>query len=624
MAFNYFEESAKITRLHDICRDALHELGFLESTKNSAKGDGAATLKRADNATLVAGFATIGAAYRSCRGIFACLGIFSGMINVLMLTGSFFMLQVYDRVLPSRSVPTLVGLLVLAVVLYLLQGVLELIRSRVGARVGIALDQIISSRIYDAIIRLPLKARGDGDGLQPLRDLDSVRGFFASGGPSALFDLPWMPLYIFVCFYFHFWIGVAALIGVLILVGLALITEVKVREPSKAVARLAMSRNALAAAGRRNAEVMQAMGMGGRMMALWSRANLDYLTAHERASDVASGLGGISKVFRTILQSVVLAVGAYLVIQQESTAGIIIASSILTSRALAPVELAIANWKSFIAARQAGSRLQQLIKLLPEIQEPMRLAAAKTSLSIENVSVAPPGEQRLVLNDVSFELKSGEGLGIIGPSGSGKSSLARALVGVWQPARGKVRLDHAALEQWSLEALGKNIGYLPQDVELFDGTIANNIARFDEQADAHAIVVAAKAAAVHELILSLPNGYGTRVGEAGAALSAGQRQRVALARALYGDPFLVVLDEPNSNLDAEGEEALTRAILGVRARGGILIVIAHRPSALAGVDHVLAIGGGRVQAFGNKDEVLRNVLQVPIPMPVSAKVAVNQ
>jgi PrtD family type I secretion system ABC transporter len=596
-----------------IYRDLLSKIGILAGKSNSQMPAG----------SLAVPHPTIRTALESCRGVFLCLGLISGMINVLMLTGSFFMLQVYDRVLPSRSVPTLVGLAILATALYILQGALELIRSRVNVRIGAHLDHTLSSRVYDALVRLPLKTRGDGDGLQPLRDLDYVRSFLSSGGPAAFFDLPWLPIYIGICFLFHFWIGVTALAGSLVLIVLALLTEFRMREPTKEAARFATMRTALAMAGRRNAEVLRAMGMGRRVGNRWSETNRNYLAANERASDVASGLGGISKVFRTILQSAVLGVGAYLVIYQESTAGIIIASSILTSRALAPVELAIANWKGFVAARQGAQRLHQLLALLPAEEEPMRLPPPKSVLSVENVTVLPPGGEKLVVHDVSFELKSGQGLGIIGPSGSGKSSLARALVSVWQPARGNIRLDRAALYQWSSEALGQHIGYLPQDVELFDGTVASNIARLEENANSEAIVAAAQAAGVHELILSLPAGYETRIGELGMAISAGQRQRIALARALYRSPFLVVLDEPSSNLDAEGEQALTQAILNVRARGGILIVIAHRPSALAGVDHVLVMGEGRAQTFGGKDEVLKKVLQHPAPVSTPVRITAN-
>jgi ATP-binding cassette subfamily C protein len=556
------------------------------------------------------------ATLKACRGTFITLGIFSGTSNILMLTGSFFMLQIYDRVLPSRSVSTLVGLAVLAVILYVFQGVIDIIRSRINVRVGRFVDANFSRRVYASIVRMPLKTRGDGDGLQPLRDLDQVRSFLSGWGPSAFFDLPWMPLYLVLCFLFHFWIGMTALVGTLVLFVIAVLTELKTQGPTKSTAGLAQARNALAIAGRRNAEVLQAMGMTGRTAALWSETNRNYLFAHERASDVANGLGGMAKMFRMILQSAVLAVGAFLVIHQEATAGIIIASSILSARALAPVDLAIANWKGFVAARESTKRLHQLLMLFPEEQEKMALPAPKSLLTVEAICIAPPGAQRLVVNSASFEIKAGQGLGVIGPSGAGKSSLARALVGVWQPVRGNIRLDHAALEHWSSEALGRHIGYLPQDVELFDGPIARNICRFEKNAEPAAIVAAAQAAGVHKLILSLPDGYGTLIGEGGMALSAGQRQRIALARALYGNPFLVVLDEPSSNLDSEGEEALTQAILSVRARGGIPIIVAHRPSALAAVDQVLIMEHGAIKIFGDKDDVLKRVVRLPSSVAV--------
>jgi PrtD family type I secretion system ABC transporter len=561
----------------------------------------------------------ISAFLRSCRRIFWALAAFSGMSNLLMLTGSFFMLQVYDRVLPGQSIPTLIALMVLATMLYLFQGGLDLVRSRIGVRVGRYFDERLSIRIFDALVRLPLQTRADGDGLQPLRDLDQVRSFLSSGGPTALFDLPWMPIYLGICFLFHFWIGVTALVGALVLVGMTMLTEAHTREPAKASSRLAISRSALALEARRNAGVLQAMGMRQQAALRWRDVNAKYLAAHERTSDVANGIGGASKVFRSILQSLVLAVGAVLVINHESTAGIIIAGSILTARALAPVEMAIGNWKGFVAARQSGQRLDQLLKLLPPEEERLALPAPVETLTVEQLYVGAPNAERPTLSEVSFQLRSGQAIGIIGPSGSGKSTLARALVGVWPCLRGRIRLDNAALDHWSSDALGKHIGYLPQDVELFDGSIATNIARFDPQATAAAVLEASHAAGAHELILSLPDGYSTKIGAEGLSLSAGQRQRIGLARAFYGKPFLVVLDEPSSNLDAEGEQALTEAILNMRRRGGIVAVVAHRPKALEGVDHVLVLGKGRVQSFGKREEVLRKVLQTPVPLKVVAE-----
>jgi ATP-binding cassette subfamily C protein len=542
---------------------------------------------------------------RACRAAFIGTGGISGLINILMLTGSFYMLEVYDRVLPSRSIPTLVGLTILAAVLFAFLAALDLIRARLLVRIGASLDESLSGRVYDAIVRLPLKIGNRTDGVQPLRDLDTIRSFLSGLGPTALFDLPWMPIYLAICFGFHVLIGLAALAGALILIALTLLTEHLTRDPLRAATVAAAVRNNLAEKSKRNAEVLAAMGMAGALSREWRQANFEYMSHQRRASDVAGALGASSKSFRFMLQSAVLGLGGYLVVKQEATAGVIIAASILTARALAPIDLAIANWRGFVGARQSWERLTKLLELLPAPTDPMQLPAPSKSLMVEGASATPPGEQRLVIQDISFTLKSGHGLGVIGPSASGKSSLARMLVGVWQPVRGKVCLDQASLDQWGPEALGKHIGYLPQDVELLAGSVAQNIARFEADADPRDVIAAAQAAGVHDLIVGLRGGYETQVGDQGSALSAGQQQRIALARALYHDPFLVVLDEPNSNLDAEGEGALSTAILGVRSRGGIVVVVAHRPSALAGVDLMLVMGQGRQQVFGAKDEVMR-------------------
>lgn len=539
----------------------------------------------------------------------------SGVVNVLALTGSFFMLQVYDRVIPGRSVPTLVGLAVFAGTLFVFQGVLELIRSRLLVRIGMALDARLSGQVYAALMRLPLRTKLAGDGLQSLRDLDQVRSFMSSAGPTALFDLPWMPLYLAICFLFHFWIGMTALAGVVVLFSLTLLAEIRTREPARKANSQAAARNTLAEATRRNVEVLQAMGFGSRIAERWSGINADYLDTNATASDLAGTLGTISKILRMMLQSGILAIGAYLVIHQEATGGIMIASSIMMSRALAPIELAIAHWRGFVTARQAWTRLTQLLVLLPETAISVSLPAPRSALSVENISVTPPGERRMVVQDATFALERGVGLGIVGPSASGKSSLVRAIAGIWLPVRGTVRLDGATLDQWSPEELGNHVGYLPQDVQLFDGTIAENIARFEPKAPSDKILAAARVAGVHDLVIHLPEGYETRIGEAGSALSAGQRQRIALARALYGDPFLVILDEPNSNLDAEGEAALTEAIQSVRARGGVAIVVAHRPSALASLDQVLVMANARIVAFGPKNEILNKITR-PAGVPL--------
>jgi PrtD family type I secretion system ABC transporter len=559
----------------------------------------------------------LGDALRACRGAFIGVGVMSCMINLLYLTGSLFMLEVYDRVLPSRSVPTLVGLAILAGGLYCAQGVLDLIRGRILVRVGTALDESLNARVFDTVVRLPLMVGGRNEGLQPLRDLDNVRSFLSSMGPGAFFDLPWLPFYLAICFAFHVMIGLTALIGAVILVTLTVVTEYLSRAPAREAMGLASRRNDLASSSRRNAEVLVAMGMSGRLTRRWSEANQNYLAGNQRANDVAGGLGAIAKVLRMTLQSAVLAVGAYLVIHQEATAGIIIAGSILSARALAPVDLAIAHWKSFVAARQSWHRLNRLLESLPARATPTLLQNPSKRLSVEAVAIVPPGDQTIIVQDVTFALEAGSGLGIIGPSGSGKSSLVRALVGVWQPFRGKVRLDGASLDQWSSDVLGRHIGYLPQDVELFGGTVAQNICRYDPDASSESIIAAAKEAGVHQMIIKMREGYDTQIGEGGTNLSAGQAQRVALARALYGAPFLIVLDEPNSNLDTEGDEALTRAVRAARERGAIVVVVAHRPIAIEGVDQLLVLKDGRMQAFGPKETVLGQVLQrVAPPSPI--------
>ena len=557
--------------------------------------------------------AELAAAMRSCRGAFAATALLSGMSNLLMLTGAIFMLEVYDRVLPSRSLPTLAGLAILAAGLYVALGLLDLIRGRILVRIGIALDEALSTRVYQTIVRLPSMVGQRGDGSGPMRDLDGVRAFLGSLGPVALFDLPWIPVYLGICFAFHFLIGMTAAVGALILVVVTLLTEGFIVRPTRTAAELAQARSALLEAGRRNSEALIAMSMVRPLAERWNRLNREYLASNRRASDAAGGFGAISKVLRLMLQSAVLGVGAYLVINQQASAGIIIAGSILSARALAPIDIAIAHWKGWIAARQGWERLRTLLAMLPPDAEPMPLLAPQRTVVVENASIVPPGAQMPVVRDLSLKLQRGNGLGVIGPSASGKTSLARLLVGYWPPAHGKICFDGATLDQWAPDVLGRHIGYLPQDVELLSGTVAQNISRFEANPSAEAIRAAAEAAGVHDMIVALENGYNTPVGDRGCALSAGQAQRVALARALYRDPFLVVLDEPNSNLDAEGDAALTQAILGVRARGGIVVVIAQRPSAIAGVDFLLALKQGRAVAFGPKDEVLSRVLHRDTP-----------
>jgi len=557
-------------------------------------------------------------ALRRSRALFLGVGLFSGLINLLALTGAFYMLQIYDRVLPSHSVPTLVGLTLLMAALYVANGLLDYFRVRVMSRVGVRIDNDVRETLFEAVRLLPLRTRTAGDGLQPLRDLDQIRSFFSGLGPTAFFDLPWVPVYLGVIFLLHPLLGLFSLAGALLLIFLTLLTETRTRAPMRSASRSGAERLAFGEEARRNAEVIQALGLSERMQDRWEALNTRHLRDQLTAADAASGMGTLSKVLRLFLQSGILGLGAYLVLQDQVSPGTIIASSIIMSRALAPIETATAHWRGFVAARQSRQRLVDLFSALDLDADKTMVALPQPqkSLAVHGLTVAPPGEQRPVIQGVSFTLAAGDGLGIIGPSASGKSTLARALVGVWQPVRmgGSVRLDGATLEQWPSEAIGRHIGYLPQDVALFAGTVAENIARFDPDATGEAIVAAAKVAGVHDLIVQLSMGYQTAVGEGGTGLSAGQRQRIALARALYGDPFLVVLDEPNSNLDSAGDAALTQAIQSVRARGGIAIVIAHRPSALSAVDKVLAMAKGQVQAFGPKTEVLKQVL-APVPCP---------
>ena len=563
----------------------------------------------------------LAAALRTCRSAFLGVALFSGVVNVLMLTGALFMLEIYDRVLPSRSFATLLGLGLLVLILFAVQGLLDMVRSRMLVRIGATIDEAMRGRMLDTILRLPLAAGNQGNGIQPMRDLENVRSFLAGPGPIALFDLPWIPVYLVVIFAFHFALGMTALAGAVLLISLTLVTELLSRSPVKSSGQVALARTNFADAARRNAEVIAAMGMGRRIDAKWEELSRRYMTDVKRLGDVAGGFGALSKVLRLALQSAVLAVGAYLVIQQEATAGIIIAASILAGRALAPVDLAIAQSKSFLSARQSWQRLNKLLTHLPLRAEPLPLPVPKAKLSVADLSVAAPGTRKLIVHGISFAVEAGSALAIVGPTGSGKSTLVRSLVGVWQPLAGRICLDGADLDQWSNDELGRFVGYLPQDVELFSGTIAENISRLDSKADAKDIVAAAQAAGVHDFIVSFRDGYNTEIGEQGEALSAGQRQRIALARALYRDPFLVVLDEPNSNLDGEGETALTGAILGIRDRGGIVVIVAHRPNALIGADRILVLNQGRAQAFGEKDAILSAHyprLQPVVPEPVRA------
>jgi PrtD family type I secretion system ABC transporter len=527
----------------------------------------------------------------------------SFIVNLLMLVGPLFMLQVYDRVLPSRSMSTLIGLLLIAVMLLLIQAAVDVMRSRLLARMGEGFDQSLRGPVFDCVQHQALTKPGT-DGLQNIRDLDTVRGFMSGSGLIAACDLPWTPLYILVCTLFHPLMGAAVAVGAIMLGAITWASETFSRNPTQALVGLATARRSLSETVFSHAEVVHALGMKRRMGDLWGERTDAFLDGQRTTSDLTGGFGSASRFLRMILQSGVLALGAWLVINQQATPGVMLAATILSIRALAPIELAIANWRNFIAARASFQRLCDSLAALPAKKAPVDLPKPTRQLRVNSVSLTVPRAEALVLHDVSFALQAGSAVAIVGPSGSGKSTLARALVGILPPVRGVIRIDGAALAQWDQQALGASTGFLPQDVALFRGTVAQNISRFAAELDAERLLAAAQQAGVHDLILRLPNGYETEVGEGGLMLSGGQRQRIALARALYGDPFLVVLDEPNSNLDSEGERALVRAIAGVRQRGGIVVVIAHRPALLAVVDHMLVLNEGRQQAFGKTDAVL--------------------
>ncbi len=547
---------------------------------------------------------------------FLGVALFSGIVNILVLTGSIYMLQVYDRVLPSRSIPTLAGITLLLVILYAAYGFLDFARIRMLSRIGLSIDRRLRTRVMEAVFLLPIRTKQRAEALQPLKDLDQIRAFMSGLGPTALFDLPWMPFYIGVIYFLHPLLGMFAIASAVLLVSLTLLTELRTSVPATKATQSSLQRHTFSEAARRNAEIIQAMGLKNQMLGRWEAVNQRYLSDQLSISDTASGLGTTSKVLRLLLQSGILGLGAYLVIKDQLSAGGLIAASIILSRALAPIEIAIANWRAFVGMRQSVRRLNALFDALPISQQQLALPRPSKSLEVANLSVAPPGNTLPVISAVSFKLQAGDGLGVIGPSAAGKSTLARSLVGVWTPlARGgSIRLDGATLEQWSPEVIGRDIGYLPQDIELFEGTVAENIARLDPHAPSDAIVAAAKLAGIHDMVVHLPDGYQTSIDDNGLKLSAGQRQRVGLARALYGNPFLVVLDEPNSNLDAEGDIALVHAIKSVRSRGGIVVVVTHRRPVLAALDTVLVLANGRVQSFGPRDEVLRSVLQAgPAP-----------
>jgi ATP-binding cassette, subfamily C, type I secretion system permease/ATPase len=540
----------------------------------------------------------------------AGVAVFSGVVNLLTLSGSLYMLQVYDRVIPSRNVATLLGLSAIVVVAYLLQGYFDALRARMLSRISALFDVALQPRIHLALVTLPLQGTKPILAQQPLRDLDQVRAFLSGAGPTAFLDMPWIPLFLAALFIFHPAIGVVATFGAAAMIAMAFLTERQSRNAAKISMQSTAQRQVLADALRQNADVVRALGMTSRLAAQWSIANEHYIRHNIRLADVHANLGATAKILRYVLQSAVLGVGAYLVVMGQASGGIMIASSIMMGRALAPVEVALANSKHLIAAWEGIGRLRAVLRVTGTLAaRAVVLQRPSRTLSVEDLTVVVPGTEKTVISRVSFVLRAGAGLVVLGASAAGKSSLAKALVGIWPATTGVVRLDGAALDRWHSDELGRHIGYLPQDVALFDGTVAMNIARFDEAAISDAILEAAQVAGAHEMILRLPDGYDTRIGERGASLSAGQRQRIGLARAVFGRPFLVVLDEPNANLDADGESALVKAIATLRREQSVVVVISHRPNALVALNMAMVIYEGRSIAFGPREEIFARVAQ---------------
>lgn len=555
-------------------------------------------------------------ALRACKRYFIYAGVFSAAVNILMLTPIIYMLSVYDRVVSSGSLSTLSMLTLLMVALLLALGGFEWVRSQILISASNRLETLLRKRVSDATFKRSLLTGGMVSNAQPVSDLTGLRQFLTGNGLFAFFDAPWFPIYIGIMFMFHPWFGVAGIVSGIVMVALAFATETATNK-LLAEANTESSRVSNQFQGSlRNAEVVAAMGMADDIRTRQDRLFNQVLEKQTEASQKSSLLSGISKSFRMIVQSLLLGMGAYLALNQEISPGMMIAGSLLLGRALAPIDMLVGTWKGFSVARAQYARLQELLQQVPAEAETMSLPAPKGDLSVEQVSVVPPGSQNVVVRAVSFNLEAGEALGIVGPSASGKSTLARTILGIWPTYAGKVRLDGADISSWNRTELGPHIGYLPQDIELFDGSIAENIARFRE-ADSEAIVAAAKLAGVHEMILRLPNGYDTVIGGAGGMLSGGQRQRIGLARAVYGNPKLMVLDEPNSNLDDQGEKELVEALRRIKAEGCTIVVITHRTMVLQCVDKILVMKEGAAVSFGPKDQVLAS-LTAPAAVPKSA------
>jgi ATP-binding cassette subfamily C protein EexD len=541
-----------------------------------------------------------------CKGSFLSVGFFSFFVNLLMLVPSFYMLQVYDRAVGSASVSTLVMLTLIMLLLMTTLGGLEWVRSRIMVRISTRLETLLGSRLFDASFKQALNTGGMNASAQPLSDLSSLRQFLTGNGLFAFFDTPWIPIYLAVMFVFHPWYGWMGVISAVLLGCLAYLNEKLTQAPLHAANREQMAATSFTNKSLRNAEVVESMGMLGQLRQRWKSRTHKVLALQSQASDRAGAISAVSRTFRQIVQSLVLGLGAYLTIKHEISSGLMIAGSILLGRALAPIDQLIGVWKGFVGARSQYARLQELLLKVAAEPERMSLPAPDGTISVTNLSAGSPQSRKPIIRGLNFQVAAGETVGVIGPSGAGKSTLARALLGVWPSLAGTVRLDGADISQWRRDELGQHIGYLPQDIELFEGTISENIARFGEL-DAAAVVAAARMAGVHDLVLQLPEGYDTVIGANGGGLSGGQRQRVGLARALYGAPRLVVLDEPNSNLDDAGERMLAEALQKLKQSGATVFVITHRSGVLANVDKLLVLNQGELSLYGPRDKVLAHL-----------------
>ena len=542
-------------------------------------------------------------------GLFRSTLLFSIFSNLLMLTGPLFMLQVYDRVLASRSEETLVALFGLVTALYLFYGLLEYARGRVMARVGARFQTELGPRIFHAVVERAAKSPGRGQQKGSLHDLESVRAFLASPALLALFDLPWTPIFLVAIFVFHPFLGWLAVAGGGLLIIVAILNQVLTRKAQEQAQGRAQAANRFATQTEAGSALVWAQGMIPAMTQRWMGQQGAATGEGLSAQDRTGGFTSFSKAFRFFLQSAMLALGAWLVLQNEVTAGAMIAASILLGRALAPVEQTIAQWAVVQRARMGRGNLADLLEKIPQRGKPTPLPRPEAKLTVQNLTMTGTPGQPPLLHGINFEVNPGEAVGVIGRSGAGKSTLARLLTGLARPAAGDLRLAGATLDQYGSDALGEHLGYLPQEVTLFEGTIAENIARMSPEPDPEGVVRAARKARVHEIILKLPDGYDTRLLEADPRLSGGQKQRVALARAVYGDPVLLVLDEPNSALDAEGSEALNQVVTDMKAAGKAVVIMTHRPTAISACDRLLVLDGGRVKAYGPRDEVIKSIMK---------------